>query len=331
MRKSDALGAVGVAGVVATLMVLGLLFLGGSISKVLSTVGSSIGSAQGVPVAPAGGNGVPSVDKPAPNPAKPAANPGPKDPPLYDVSTPDLLIIKTGSLSLQVADVDAALAGAAGRIGGLGGYASGSQRQGEGASAVASVTYRIPAARWDDALVTLRGLAIKVVAEKTQTDDVTGKVADIGARITSFQATERALQAIMVQATKIADILAVQAQLTDVQGQIEQLTADRKHLTEQAAYSTLTVGFGLKEQAVVATTSSFDPTSEVDRAGARLIHLLQKVVTVAIWFAIVWLPFLVGLAIVVLIGYFLARRFGRRHFGPGSAGPESVGTPTAGA
>jgi hypothetical protein len=277
---------------------------------ILSTVGSSIDG---------GGNG---AQQPGGNP-----NPGPNDPGtvsnggnggnLYDINQANLLIIKTGNLDLQVAGLDAALAAASQKVTALGGYVSGSERKGDGSDAGAQVTYRFPAARWDEAVVALRALSIKVLGEQSQTQDVTGQVVDLGARITNLQATEQALQGIMTKAEKIADVLAVQEQLTAVRGQIEELTAQRKHLQEQAAFSTLAVNYSLKEQAVIETSNKFDPGSEIDRASASLVDVLQGVATAGIWFGIVWLPILIVMGIVVAIGLFVARRFFRsRPSGP---------------
>jgi hypothetical protein len=244
---------------------------------------------------------------------------------LNDVSRPDLLIIKTGSMSLQVSAIDDALAAASSKIAALGGYVSGSDRSGDADQQVATETYRIPAAQWDAALVALRGLAVKVLAEQTQTQDVTGDVLDLGARITNLQATEAALQAIMAKATKISDVLAVQAQLTDVRGQIEQLMTQKTHLQGQAALSTLTVAFSLKPQAAVVTSQQqFDPSSEVDRASASLIEVLQALATAGIWFAIVWLPILLVVGVVAVIAFLIARRVRRNRVGPGAMMP----TPT---
>ena len=135
---------------------------------------------------------------------------------VFGAARPDLLVIKTGMLELQVRDVQATIAAAAEKVAALGGYVSGSEQSGAGADAdvTATITYRIPAVAWDDALVGLRSLAIKVVFEKTQTEDVTGQVVDLSARIANLQATETALQGIMTQAVKISDVLEVQAELT---------------------------------------------------------------------------------------------------------------------
>jgi Domain of unknown function (DUF4349) len=314
--KVRAIGAVAIVGFLA---LAALLFSGGSISAVLSTVGSSIGSGgagPALPVAKPGSNGTTPQDQSSQTGSGTGTN---TKPVLYDPGTPNLQIIKTGTLGLQVTAIDGALADASQKITALGGYASGSQRVGDGDQAQASVTYRIPAPKWDDALVALRGIATKVLGEETKTEDVTTQIVDLSARITNLEATEAALQGIMLKATKISDILAVQAQLTDTRGQIEQATGERKHLTEQSTYSTLTVTYSLKEQAVVATTKKFDPTTEVDRASANLVEVFQSLETTGIWFGIVWLPILVGVGIIGLVFAAILRRILRPRPGAGLA------------
>ncbi len=220
----------------------------------------------------------------------------------------DLLIIKTGSMTLQVAGMDAAVDAATKQIDALGGYASASERYGEDENQYASITFRIPADRWDEALSGLRGLAIKVLDERTGTQDVTDQVVDLGARITNLRATETALQGIMTQATEIKDVLAVQAELTQVRGEIERLTAERGNLEAQAAMSTLTVNFALKPDPILVETQGFDAGTEVERASASLVGALQGLATAGIWFAIAWVPILLALGILVAIGLWV---FGR--------------------
>jgi hypothetical protein len=302
-------------------LVVGLIVAacGAGSGSILSTVGDKVDSEGGAPM-PAASAG-PALEPASGGDTRQYGNV------VYDLAQPNLLVIKTGMLSLEVGDINAALASASSKIGALGGYVAGSDRKGDGEDQVATVTYRIPAAQWDAALVALRGLADKVLAEQTQTEDVTGQVLDLGARITNLQATEAALQGIMAKATKISDVLAVQEQLTQVRGEIEQLQTEKKHLEEQAAFSTLTVSYSLKPLAAVLTSQKqFDPTSEVDKAAASLVEVLQALATAGIWFAIVWLPILLALAIVGLVAFFVARAIGRRRGGPGPALP----TPTGG-
>jgi hypothetical protein len=301
----------------------------GSSSTILSKVGGAVGSgtsgdaANPVPAASSGGRQGVGSGAGSPSGSGNGAGQG-TGYPTNDVSRPDLLIIKTGSLSLQVSGLDDALSAASTKIDALGGYSSGSQRSGDDADARADVTYRIPSARWDNALAALRGIALKVLAEQSQSQDVTGQVVDFGARITNLQATEKALQAIMDRATKISDVLAVQSQLTDVRGQIEQLSTEKAHLQEQASFSTLTVTYSLKPPPAVTTTAKgFDPSGEVDRASASLVGILQAVATAGIWFGIVWLPILVVVGVLALVSSLGLRRARGSGPPPGSIEPSA--------
>jgi hypothetical protein len=222
----------------------------------------------------------------------------------------DALIVRTGSMAVEVVDFDAALAKARTVITGLGGYISGSQMAADGDQPYASITYRIPSDRCDDALAALKALGTKVLNEQTQAVEVTTAVIDLDARIDNLQVTERSLQAIMVQATRIPDILEVQAQLTTVRGEIERLTAERDHLVGQASYGTLTVGWSMPVVAVATAQGAWDPAAVVDEALAQLVQLGQGILTAGIWLAIVGLPLLlVGLVVVGVVAL-IARRIG---------------------
>lgn len=231
-----------------------------------------------------------------------------------------LLIIKNGALAVQVTDIDAALGTASQQITALGGYAGGSDRSGEGDEAHATVTYRIPASRWEEALAGLRGLGEKVLTERYSTDDVTAQVVDLGARIRNLETTEAAFQAIMDRAVDIGDVLKVQAELTKVRGEIEQLAGSKTSLEAQAAFSTLAVTFALKPNPVLVSQEQFDPAVEVNEASASLVSVLQALATAGIWFGIVWLPILLAIGIVVAIGLFVVRRV-RRNTGDDGATP----------
>jgi len=218
-------------------------------------------------------------------------------------------IVRTGSLQLDVKDVKTSLNGARDTITGMGGYIGASQQSSDGTSIVATVTYRIPEARWEEALTALRLLGDEV-GENTDAAEVTNQIVDLAARIRNLQASETALVRHAAEAARIADLLEIETRLTDVRGQIEQLTAQQKNLENQAAYGTLAVTFGTEVAAVQKAATQWDPKTEVDRAGASLIGFLQTLTTAGIWFAIVWLPVLIVIAIVVGIGIVIARRLG---------------------
>ena len=221
---------------------------------------------------------------------------------------PELLIIRTGQLEIEVTDLATAVATARTRVLAVGGYVSASDETAADGQANASAVYRVPADRWDEALDGIRGLASQVRAQQVETEAVTAQVVDLGARITNLRASEAALQGIMGQATKISDVLAVQTELTTVRGEIERLVAEKTLLEERAAYGTLTVVFSLPATpAIEEVRRGWDPATDADRATGTLISLGQAAASGAIWLGIVGLP----LAIVGMILVFLAWRIGR--------------------
>ena len=301
-RAALALLLVVVVGVSASVL------LGSHVSGTLSTVGASIGDR-------GAGHGDASQGAQAAPPVRQDNPPQATDASVYSIDRPDLLIIKTGSISIRVVAMDTAINQATDAVAALDGYASGSSRSGDGDEAAASMTFRVPAARWEAALEAIRGIAEDVLAEESTSEEVTGEVADLGARIRNLEATERALQAIMDRATVIKDVLTVQSELTDVRGDIERLATQKAQLEAQAAMSTLNVRFSLRHDPVRVVEAGYDPAEEVSAATARLVDILQALLTAGIWLAIVWLPILISLAILGALGYLVVRRV-RRTSGP---------------
>src|SRR5919106_1011065 len=76
-----------------------------------------------------------------------------------DARPPELLIIRTGSLEIEVADIGDSVASADEAIGGLGGYVGSSEENASGTDGSASVVYRVPASRWEEATAKVRDLA----------------------------------------------------------------------------------------------------------------------------------------------------------------------------
>jgi hypothetical protein len=291
-------GPAAVVLVVVGLLIGALVFMGGQTSAILSTVGAAVntGSEGGDPA-----SGQQDVGAPAGEGEQVADAGG-------AAALPELLIIRTGHLEIEVGDLAAAVASARTRVLAVGGYVSASDESTSNEQASASAVYRIPANRWDEALEGIRGLASEVRGQQVETEAVTAQVVDLGARITNLRASEAALQAIMGQATKIADVLAVQGELTTVRGEIERLVAEKTLLEERAAYGTLTVVFSLPATpATEEVRRGWDPASDADRATGTLISLGQAATSSAIWLGIVGVP----LAIVGTILAFLAWRIGR--------------------
>jgi Domain of unknown function (DUF4349) len=208
-------------------------------------------------------------------------------------------IIKTGEVTVQVTDVPATVGRVRAFVLELGGYVGGSQA-GAGDEG-ATLTLRIPAARFDEALERLRALDGEVVAEATRESDATRQVIDLGARIENLEASEASYRVLLERAERIDDVLAVQARLDGVRGEIEQLEAQLQEIEGDADLSTLTVSLVPAPAPIDTVTTTWDPKAEMDGALAALVGIGQGLLNAVIWFGIVWLPVLLVLGIVALL------------------------------
>ena len=297
---------------------VGTVFMGGSVSTVLSKVGAAVdmsGAGQDTT-----GSGSSSGDQDGTGGGPTGRGTGSAGQ-VADagVVLPSLLIIRTGELTLQVQDLAAAVRDGDATVTRAGGYISGSSQSGVGGDETAQATYRIPSAAWQPTLAALHRLASTVVSESIKTDEVSGQVVDLTARIANLRATEAALQAIMARAAKISDVLDVQSQLTTTRGEIERLVASKANLLDQASFGSLGVTYSLPvvptPRATPIPARGWDPADDVSAASDKLVRIGQTTTSIGIWLAIVGLPIVIGAAILLFGAwqvYRLARWLVRR-------------------
>ena len=208
-------------------------------------------------------------------------------------------IIKTGEIAIEVETVSTALARVRALAVELGGYVGDSQAGTLDQSA--TLTLRIPAGRFGDALIALHELDGEVIAEATREQDVTTQIVDLEARIANLEASEASYRLLLERAERIEDVLAVQSRLDEVRGQIEQLTAQLENVSGQADLSTLTVSLIPRAQPLETQSENWDPGADLDRALASLVGMGQGIASGLIWFVIVWVPILLILAVLALL------------------------------
>ena len=284
--------------VVAVLVFAAVLTLGSQTSRILSTVGNAVPGGAAAP-----------PDEPAPAPTDEPAAGGQAA--MAAAPVPALLIVRTGTLELEVTDLAQAIAAAESAVTRAGGYVSASTRTVTTDDSTTRATYRIPSATWDATLGALHALAREVKAEEIKTEEVTGQVVDLTARISNLRATEAALQAIMAKATKISDVLDVQEQLTTTRGEIERLVAEQGSLENQASFGSLAVTFRLpvqqKPTATPKPVKGWDPGTDIASATDKLVKIGQRTTSVGIWIAIVGLPVAIGGVVLLVVGWQVVR------------------------
>lgn len=212
---------------------------------------------------------------------QPSAVPGPGD-----------QVVRTATLDLRVKRNE--MSGGPQRIetivGGLGGFV---QKTDASREAV-TMTIRVPADHYADALRRLGGLGT-VRGRTEQGDNVSGQLVDFDARIRNLAAQEAVLQGLMDDAGTVTDTITIQQQLFGVREQIEQLRGQRDLLANQATFATITVTM-LPRGAVVAKAETRSPIAAAwSDAWAVAVAIVGGTIVV--------LGALIPLALLALIGF----------------------------
>lgn len=156
----------------------------------------------------------------------------------------DRKIIYTASMDLEAVDYDATVNALTQAVQTVGGYVASSSQYNSGSAENpirnASYRFRVPADKYKDFLAEVNG-AGNVTYQDESTEDVTTQYIDVEARLKSLRAQETRLMEMLNQAGELETLLAVQDQLTEVQYQIENYTAQQRTLDRLTAYSTVHV------------------------------------------------------------------------------------------
>lgn len=147
------------------------------------------------------------------------------------------MVVRNGNIQLVVNNVSTAIDSISKLTGELGGYIVSSQKWKEGERNMGTISIRVPAETFDQAVAALRGLAVSVISESTTTQDVTEEYVDLQSRVRNLEATEVQLLKVMESTTDTEDILNVQRELTRVQGDIEQAKGRMQYLERTSSMS----------------------------------------------------------------------------------------------
>lgn len=216
-------------------------------------------------------------------------------------------VIKIGSLSMVVDNLQNAVTDATNAAKGLGGFIESNSGNSSETFSSATLMLRVPSQNFETLLSMSRKLG-KVTAESVTGQDVTAQIVDLTARIKTMRAEEDQLRALMSRASRIGDLLAIKDRLTQVRTEIETMQASQASLKNQAKYSTLSLQLEQRRQidrpentkgwAEDAWTSAVNGLNSVGR------FLGQAIITTFV-FAPIWLP-------ILLLGWFAVRAINRK-------------------
>ncbi len=120
------------------------------------------------------------------------------------------------------------------------------------------------------------------------------------------------MRAFLDDATRVEDALAVNAELSRLEGEIAVIKGRMQFLSESAAYSSITVNVTPDELAQPIEVAGWQPTGVAKQAIEALVSALQSLANVVIWLVLLVLPVLLVIALPILLLVWLVRRLRRR-------------------
>lgn len=214
----------------------------------------------------------------------------------------DRLIIKTGSVSMVVSDVRAAIKAISDYATAKGGFVVSSNVSKYDVAVSGDVTIRIPSTVFEQGVSDVKAMG-EVQSESVYGQDVTEEYVDLDAQLTNLRATEAQFLEIMKKAVKIEDVLAVQRELSAVRSEIERITGRMKYLQESASFSTLSVYLSTDPLSLPAVDDdTWKPFAVVKEALRSLVGEAQDLVDVLIW-VVIYIP-IWGFFVLVIYGIY---------------------------
>ena len=209
------------------------------------------------------------------------------------------IIIENTSLSLQVKEVAESINKIEEKTKALGGFLINSHLSKPESAASGTISVRIPEDKRKEAMDSFKEMAVKVVSESVNGNDVTDQYMDLEARLEVLYKTKVKYEEILQRADKVNDLLNVQQQLTSLQNQIDNLKGQQKYLEQSAKLTKITVYLSTDELALpYAPTNEWRPAVIFKEAVRSLVGVIRGIGSLIIW-GVVYIPLLIPILLII--------------------------------
>lgn len=186
----------------------------------------------------------------------------------------------------------------------VGGYIGGSSSENlSDRNPSSKFSLRVPSSRFDEVIEKIEALGT-ATSRKITTEDVTGQLVDLEARMRALRAQEQATLGLLGKAHSLQDTITVRDQLTRIRTEIEEMDGQRQSLSHLAAMSTIEVTLN---QSLATTAKAEDPNWVTEAWGSsttgagKALREIAKLGISMVAYAPFWVP-------VVLVLWWLWRK-----------------------
>jgi hypothetical protein len=206
----------------------------------------------------------------------------------------DQKLIRTGSITLEVGDLDSSVRAVDSVARANQGLVLNTSRARHRGARSAGLEIKVPADRFSRTLEALRPLG-RVDWESIETEDVTKAYFDLSIRLSVKEDAAKRIRMLLDRSGSLADVLAAERELSRVVLEIEQLKGERRYYDERVAMSTIKVE--LSEPHGFAA-GALEPVTSAGRESLLVFLRSVGALIYAISFALPWL----ALAALVFLG-----------------------------
>jgi hypothetical protein len=221
-------------------------------------------------------------------------------------------IVFTGTVTVRVRDVGKAAAEVSSLAAAAGGFVGGDNRSSDADRAEARLTVRVPSERFSSVV---DGISARGDEENRQlsTEDVSDQVTDVDARIATGQASVDRVRDLLARAQNIGEIVSLESELSRREADLESLKSRKRKLDDLTTLSTITaVLVGPQPASARAQRQSTGFLAGL-KAGWHSFTASMAVLSTVVG---ALLPWLVALAVPVVVALWLVRRNRRPRAGP---------------
>jgi len=219
------------------------------------------------------------------------------------------LIIRNADLAIVVDDTEETLGAIEALVAEAGGWVVNSSVWEYSDVKRGSVTVRVPADELDAFLDEIHTLANEVTNESISGQDVTEEYVDLEAQLTNLEATADRVRGFLDEARDVEEALAVNVELSRLEGEIERITGRMQYLERSARFSSVSIDITPDALAQPVTIGRWQPQGTALGAIQALVGALQWLVDALIVIVLLVLPLLlVTVGPIYLLIRFIRRR-----------------------
>lgn len=217
-------------------------------------------------------------------------------------------VIRTVDMTLSTREFDADYEKIKKALADMGGYIEDSTLSAEvRTSRYARLKLRVPAEKLDGFIQQMQSVG-RSVSVSESAEDVSERYTDVETRLKTQQDKMARLQEMMKKALTISDLLEIESSIAETQYQIDSLSGSLKGMDSKVNYSTVSIYLREELPSDIVEIKEATLGDRISSALQTMWEGLQAFFSDMLVFLVVMLPFILGIALIVVIVKALIKR-----------------------